>query len=412
VCGLGLRPALAAPADDAPPATLAVQVLAADGLSEAERRLINDAAVAAARDAGRWQLPKGDPTGAAGVSARADKALGRSDKSLDEAKERIKNLEDGALDLLDWAADEYARYLPDLIARDGNPRRLVEVYAQQTIQHFLDGETEEATAALRHCFVLEPELDYDKKVFPPQLEQFVMQGRLLFDELGVGSLEVVGAGGVNVWVNGVPHGTTPVKLGQLRAGPNFVTLAVVGVDPVTVTVDIDGGHKATVDAGKALAPSKPSGPLARAGGEIGKPTAGPKLRAAAAELGVDALLILVPKVAGAELALTATIYDLRGGVRAGQGETTQPRPKAAAGVGELVERMLGKARWRTAAPVAPAGPGFWDQMGDRWDGARKSKYFWPAVGITAGVLVIGIAVAATSGLSNAEKVTLFPVVTF
>jgi hypothetical protein len=51
-------------------------------------------------------------------------------------------------------------------------------------------------------------------------------------------------------------------------------------------------------------------------------------------------------------------------------------------------------------------------MGDRWDGARKSKYFWPAVGITAGVLVIGIAVAATSGLSNAEKVTLFPVVTF
>jgi hypothetical protein len=44
----------------------------------------------------------------------------------------------------------------------------------------------------------------------------------------------------------------------------------------------------------------------------------------------------------------------------------------------------------------------------------KHKYFWPAVGVAAGVVVVGaVAAAATSGgLSPGQKVGLFPVVSF
>ena len=361
------RAAVAAPAGDPPPATLAVQVLPAGGLTEAERHLITRAAAMAATEAGRWKVVAPLPGGPAAVRMRSDKALDRSDKSLAEARKRIKNLEDGALDLLDWAADEYAHYLPDLVARDGSPRRLIEVHAQQTIAHYLEGQQEQATAALRHCFVLDPELDYDRKVFPPQLEKFVMQERLLFDELGTGKLSIAGATGVTAWVNGVHRGVTPLELDGLRAGPNFVTLAVPGLDPVTTTVAIDGGHESQVDAAAMLAPSKASGALARVGGEAGKSSAGPQLRKLAAELDAGALVIIAAVRRGGALALTSTVYDMRSGARVGGGEAATDKAGAEAAAAEL----------------------------------------------TRGVLVIGgVWVVASSGMSNAERVTLFSVVSF
>ena len=54
-----------------------------------------------------------------------------------------------------------------------------------------------------------------------------------------------------------------------------------------------------------------------------------------------------------------------------------------------------------------SGPPFWKRK--FW----KHKYFWPVVGVAAGVVVVGaVASAATGGLSPGQKVGLFPVVSF
>jgi len=407
-----------AEADDPPPATLAVAVVPVRGVGEAERRLLEEAIAGAAGRGGAWKLvgrpSAGDRAAAeAAVRDRSDKALARSDKSLDEAENRIKNLEEGALDLLDWAADEYSKYLPDLAARDGSTRRLVQVYAAQAIQHYLDGHQDDASQALRHCFVLEPDLDYDPKVFPPQLEQFVMQERLLFDELGSGKLEVRGVAGVQVWVNGVDRGVTPVKLAGVRAGPNFVTLAVPGLDPVTVSAAVDGGHVTVVEAGTALAKSKEVGGVAAAAAGAGGEVASSGLRAAAADLGAEAVLVVIPapgagKDAGS-LELRALVYDLRSGARVGGGEARPERSQAAAAAGELAGSALAAAHWK--ARLERGGGGVWVGLRSGWRRARTSKYFWPAVGVTAGVVVIGVW-AASSGLSTGEQVSILPVIRF
>lgn len=405
---LGLASARAsAQASAPPPRSVHVQVYAADGLSEPERRQL-EAAVA---DAVRAALPGAKVhAGHSGHEVAADasavdKALKRSDQGLVEGRRRVKNLEEGALDLLDWAADEYARYLPQLLARDGNADRLMQVFIQMTIVQFLNEEMEAAADALRRALVLHPDLDYSRKLFPPQLEQFVIQERLLFDELGTGSMEVsVKGADVTVYVNGIERGQTRgqevVRIDDLRAGPNIVTLVADGIEPVVLTGLVDGGHVAKVEGAVKLPPSTDGGPLGGTRGDVGAPTASKAIAAAGKELGAEALVLVVPTARGNILELVASVYDLRSGSLAARGDLEAERDQPGPDAGEMVRGLVANTHWKPAVDLQVKPP-IW-----------KHKYFWPAVGVAAGVVLVAVVVSATSGLSNGEKIGLFPVSRF
>lgn len=386
-----------------PPETVHVQMYATDGLSEPARVELERGVA----DAVRAALPRAKvTTGHPGLesrddASRVDKALKRSDEGLIEGKRRVKNLEEGALDLLDWAADEYSRYLPQLMARDGNADRLVRVFIHMTIVHFLNEEMEAAADALRRALVLNPKLDYSRKLFPPQLEQFVISERLLFDELGTGSMEVSAKGSdITVFINGIEHGKAPARVDDLRAGPNIVTLVAEGAEPVVLLGIIDGGHVTKVEGSLKLPPSTDGGPLGGTRSDVGAPMATRQISSGGKELGAQALVLVVPTARAGKLELVASVYDLRSGALVGRGDlevdSDNPGPEA----DEMVQGLVANVRWKPAVDLAVSPP-VW-----------KHKYFWPAVGVVAGVALVAVVVSATSGLSNSQKIGLFPVSRF
>lgn len=402
-----------APDAVAPPKTIYVQVYAAKGLSEQHRLALEEALADGAGEVdelSKSKITRADPEEEARQKA-IDKALDRSDKALAEAKKRVKNLEDGALDLLDWAADEYARYLPQLMARDGNAGRLLDVYIQLTIVLYVNQEMDEAAKTIKHAFVLEPELDYDPKRFPPQLEDFVVQERLLFDELGHGTLKasVKGAGSVRVYVNGIDKGEAPVTIRDMRAGPNFVLFTAPGAEPVAEIGMIDGGHTTIVEVTLPAGNSVVVGVLAKTRGDVGSERASKRLRKAADKLGASGMLLVLPKLKGNKLQLVAYVYDMRSGELVNHVELMTTLEDADTDADELAQSALRGVEWKLMSIVVVQRDPAWRRY---WNGAYESKYFWPAVGATAGVILLGVVVSASGGLSTGKKVTLFSVIRF
>ena len=384
------------------PHHVVVKAYAADGLTEAERRAIEHALGKGVRGAmKRADVVTASPEGA--LSSAAEKALERSDKGLAEAIKRMRNLEDGALDLLDWAADEYQRYLPQLMARDGNANKLIEVHERTAIASFLNGDQKAATEALRKAFVLEPDLDYDRTIFPTQLEKLVVSERLYHDELGRGSVrvELEEGGKATVYINGVERGAAPVTVEDLPAGPNVVSLVAPGAEPVIVIAQVAGGGDVVAVKGAVKTPkSVDRGPLAKTRGDVGSPHATAAIARAAKSLGADALVLALPTVHGDEIAVVAYVYDMRSGALVGRSDDTLPRTGADAE--ELGGQLMATVTWKPSIALGPKKPPIW-----------KHKYFWPAVGAAAGVVVVAVVVGiATHGLSNGEKVSILPVLRF
>jgi hypothetical protein len=401
-----------------PPADIHVHVFAAEGLTEAERDAIEAAIAAGAEAVGDSKVGR-TPTEAASdaddelVTADATKALERSDKSSVEAYERVRNFDfEGALDLLDWAADEYSKNLVALMVRDGNATKLLNVYAQTAAVHYLNGDEEQAADALRQAFIIEPALQYSAEMFPPQLEDFVLEERFMFDEIGKATLKITATvGAPRVFVNGIERGAAPVEVHDVSPGTNFVTFVVAGTGQETVSVDIDG--EGTVEVNTELAPpsSKSVGPLAGARGEIGKDRAGKKLGAAAKKLGADALLLVIAEPETATIGLTAYVYDMRTGRLSGRAETDVERDNPEPEAEELGREAVTTTRWELLIVIS--SPSLWDRTKGMAQSAYEWDYFWHTVGATAGVLVLTtIVVAVDGGLSPGKTVSILPVIDF
>lgn len=404
-----------------PPKRIHVQVFATEGLNEAERVIIERAVAGGVKDAGAKAVVTGYPKmKRPGGRAAALKALTRSDRSAKEAKGRVRKLDfDGALNLLDWAAEEYGKYLPELLARDSNAHKLVEVYVQTAIVSFLDDKKKDARKALHHAFVLKPTLDYDAKTFPPQMRKFVDEERLLFDESGKGSLRISLKGGpAKVYVNGIDKGKAPVVVHDLHNGPNQIVFAAAGVERVSMVAEVTGGDVKEVSGEITIPASKVTGPMAKVRRDVGMPAASKRMRRAGKAFDVKGMVLVVPKLTEGSLQLRFFVYDLRAGKLVGQSTATVERAGPQKEAEEAAGKVYGQAKWELALVLPPrtkpVGPSVWTRMGRRLDRVRHHKYFWHAVGATAGVITLGviIKVAAGGGLSNGQKVSLFPITRF
>jgi len=412
---LGVTPAAAATGDDEaakdrnipPPKRVWVQLYAAKSLSEPVRDSLEEAITSGANEAGKSEyLRKRDVQT---EDEEIEKQLERGDQALEAAKKLIEDLDfEGAGEKLATSIDAYTPYLPELMVRDGNANRLIDALIQTVIIRYLNGDEDEAAKALRRAFVLEPTMNYDRKRFPPQLEEFVIQELLLMDEFGKGTLEVKVKGGTaTVFINGIERGQSPVVVEDLPAGPNFVHLRVPGVKGVSLTANLEGKVKSVLEHEIELPPSKVTGPLAQVRSKVGKSEVTAGMRKAAEELKVEALLLVVPKVKASSIQLIAHLYDMRSGKLVSRAATEVELVGGEAEATELGRSVVSGAVWVSGeARRKPSGPPFWKRK--FW----KSKYFWPAVGVAAGAVLIGAVAAASGGLSPGQKVGLFPVVRF
>lgn len=334
-------------------------------------------------------------------AAGEERDLRRADNQLEHAAALLQELDiPTAESALASAMHTYEQHLLRLVERDGGLARLGDVYRLQATARFLDGDDDGARAVLKRCFVLDPALDYDKKLFPPDMEQLVNEERLLFDELGRGALVVGEASrGAQVYVNGVARGLAPLEVADLPAGPNYVTLVMPGHPVTTTTVLVDGGAPVQVDEALPLHADGPAAALRVAASEVGKSPAGPLLRAAHEQLGSpDELLLAVAAPASTdELALSVYRYDMTSGKLIQKGERRVPAVAPTEATAELAQSLTSGA-----LPFAPGS----DESRPLW----KRRYFWHVTAGAAALVVIGVVVGvASAGLSNAERVVILGV---
>ena len=401
-----------------PPDDIFVYVFSAPRLTEDERIAIEVAVAAGVEGAGKWKVSRTPAQPSVGgdvelVSTAASKALERSDTTSNEAHELVRHFDfEGALDMLDWAADEYSKNLVALMIRDGNATKLLDVYVQTAIVHYLNGDEEPAARALGQAFVIEPALQYTAERFPPQLEGFVAQQRLAFDETERATLNITStARSTRVFVNGIERGVAPIEVHDVPPGANFVTFVVPGAGQETVTVEIDGDQ--TVDVSTDLAPvaAEAIGPLADAQSEVGAELAGKKLGNAAKELGVGALLLVVATPKDATIELVAYVYDMRTGTLSGRGSTEVDRDNPAPVAEQLGVDAMSATRWELHVVIT--SPSLWDRTKGLATRAYEWDYFWHTVGATAGVLVLTtVVIAAEGGLSAGKMISVLPVIDF
>jgi hypothetical protein len=392
------------------PGRVHVKLYPDQGLTEAARLDLEARLAAGVQAAGVAHVGRAAPES---VDARAvAQALARNDSAAQEARRRTTELDlEGALNVLDWAAEEYGTYLPELVARDGKPDRLVEIHVLQAIAHYLNGDESAATAALQRAMVLDPALEFDPAVFPPQLEAFVERQVRIARATGRTSLRVTATPGRPVvFVNGVERGTAPLLVRDVPVGPNMLHVRLPGAAPAVRPVVVRG-RLTEVEVALELLPDANTGADAdawsRARGDVGAERVSPALREAAAEVEAEGLLLVLARPIERGVELTAYAYDMRSGELVGRSDTTVPHGTGGTPGRERAAQELGKtamlgAAWRPLIQVAPgAAPRpIW-----------RRTYFWAAVGAAAGAVAIGV-VVASSGLSNGQKITLLPVIQF
>jgi len=373
------------------PQRVYVVVYSADGLTESDRRDLEDAVARGVRGDGKVTVVV--PDRAAGVESM-DAALTRGDAALANAREQVKNLDlDAAITALQKAAEIYRENLPDLMLRDGNAEALVGAYRELATAQFLNGNDDAASRALAQVFVFTPKMDYDKR-FPPQMEEFVVSAGLLAEAMGKGTLNVtVAGGGAVIYVNGEERGNAPVAVEGLPAGPNVVSAVVPGAPTVTVEAEVEGGSSVDIELEVLQAPVAIPPELEAVRGGVGGNKASRAMMALAGRLGVEAL-VLVQRVEGKSL--EAHMYDLRTGRLAGKA--------VGAEAVELGGAVFGGGDWGIIEVPVAGGPTKWQV----WN--PDHKYFWHAVGAAAGVVTvvtIGVIAARSGGLSDGERQVVF-----
>jgi len=358
--------------------------------------------------AGKWKVTAGKANAKLpGGDADATGSLDDADQMLKDAKAKVRQLElEKALSVAKEAVTLYSAYLHKLIKRDGSPKALVNAHVAVATVEYLNGKEEAASKALLHAFVLDPKLVYDPKRFPPQLQELVMQEKALFSNAGTGAAKVTVNSPGTLYINGVKAAQAPMAVKNLPAGPNLVTLIARGAKPTVKVVQVKG--KGTVEIAIAANSPKSSvrGVFKGTRGDVGDDQPSSKLIKAAAAVGAEGLLLILPKVSDEKTTLVAYVYDMRSKTKAGRYDTSAEPEDIDSNAEKLAAEAGRSAKWRLVAGLSkPVGKPLWKRLYQR---AYKHKYFWHAVGATAGVVLISVVAVASSGMSPGKRVALFP----
>jgi hypothetical protein len=279
---------------------------------------------------------------------------------------------------------------------------------------FFERNLDAAKEALRPAFALDPRLSFSPQIFPAQMKRVVVEARLLFDALGFGKIEIASEpAGAAVFVNGQRQtGATPLTI-EAAAGPNIVELQAPGYATLRRVVDVGsagsgGDPKLTLRLERGDSAPQRAREVAAQLGAAAAPAkdVDPVLRA----LEVDNLIVIhVAAPAEGRFALSGAAYlkpaevgqklvkDGAWSTRIERaGSTTSLEAETEAFIRSLVGGVHERDKLVRAASDKPRPTGGWQRF-------RRSKAFWWVIGGVGGALVVGAAVGAGVGASEAHR---------
>jgi hypothetical protein len=331
-----------------------------------------------------------------------DGALAAADAAVAAARKKIEELDLGeATKLLRSALAAYEANLHRMVARARPVADLVDAHKLLAAARFIDGDQAGARDALRRARVLQPDLAYDASLFPPQMRRVFTEAKLLFDELGLGSLAVSSEPpGAAVLVNGVHAGFTPLRVEGLGSGPNYVTVLATGHPPRTTTAEVAGGEENRVEVQLPRADDDPVPTLSRAGAAMGEPLASDAVREIARRAHAELFLAAVVSGTAAEARVSVYLYDLRSGKLARQVKRAaapqEPEKVAAELVAVIDPGALAAGPEEPPEESRPRPPSAIVRYASR---VRHWRYFWHAAAVLGAVavtsVVVGVAVSSS-----------------
>lgn len=327
-------------------------------------------------------------------SAADDKALADADAKVGAARAKIEELDLAeATKLIKAALAGYEKLLYRLAARPKPIETLVDTYKLLAAARFIDGDQEGARDALRRARVLDPELVFDAKLFPPKMRRVFTEVKLLQDELGKGAIAVTSdPPGAEVLVNGVSAGISPLKVPGLASGLNYVTLLQPGFLPTTTSVEVVGGEEKKVDQALGRFDDDPAPLLERTRASLGEVTVSSGMRDLGRRLKADLLLFAFIREDRDNVNLSLYLYD----TRSGKLVRTVKKTVARAEVEATATAMATEVDPGTPAADLTLKPVKRPNL--VWTYAvkfRRWKYFWPTVAVTGALVLTAIILGVT-----------------
>ena len=242
--------------------------------------------------------------------------------------------------------------------------------------------SEEAGLHFRFALAREPRLRLDEARFSPPVRREVERQRAALAALPSGQLDVPGAAGAEVYVDGLAQGQAPLALSGLPGREAWVWLELAGRRslahrvtlgggaPATLTVDLDLEGRLDLDADSLALVQLPDDPEANA--RLGR-------LARAAGLPVAVAVRRSSEPLGFELAAVGPSRLFLG------------RWAGAAGPARVARELLAERLGQDEAAAAPAAAVSPAPLGAARAGSvdRRSS-IWPWIGVAAAVVAVGI----------------------
>jgi hypothetical protein len=330
-------------------------------------------------------------------SAADDKALADAGAKVATAKAKMEELELGeATKLLKAALATYEKLIYRLAGRPKPTEPFVDAYKLLAAARFIDGDQEGAREALRRARILDPELAFDAKLFPPKMRRVFTEVKLLQDELGKGTIAVTSdPPGAEVLVNGVSVGISPLKAPGLAAGLNYVTLLQPGFLPTTASVEVVGGEEKKVDQPLGRFDDDPAPLLDRTRASLGEVAVSSSMRDLGKRLKAELLLFAFVRDEGQadNVSLSLYLYDTRTGKLARTVKKTVPRPEVEAAAAAMTTEIdVGATATVDLTLTAAKKPNIVWTYAVKF---RRWKYFWPTVAVAGALVLTAIILGVT-----------------
>jgi len=327
--------------------------------------------------------------------AAARKALKEAKTLTDKGKEQLANLE----------VEEGVKTIAEgVIAREAlfhhiynDPDELEQhawLLADLAVAHYMAGDEEATRKSLLQAFLLHAKMEFDEKRFPPQMKEMFSESRFLADEMGTGDVYVeTHPAGAAVRVNGKLVGLSPVAAKGLGTGANLVTVALEGYKTSTQRVMVQGGGESS-QVNIDMEPLEDSPMQGLQEGLSAANDGGPAPGLTRFSRSRKTPILFLADVGGEGDLVNLPIFAFDGrkkklaGRVSGSISALDPAPECK----DLINTLMGAlSLGKVKKPVVAKAP-----EGDPWyQGLTKSKWFWPAVGIAAGVVVVS---GATVGI--------------
>ncbi len=352
--------------------------------------------------------------------------LAQADRDMSTVEAAFSEMNLGkARTVTDQVIAVYEKHIVELAARPNGTQPLRNAWIKAARVRFFDGDEAGAKQAVQRALALDGKLAFSTELFPLPMKAMVTEAKKAFDHAGAGKVTIESQPlGASVYINGkpLPHPTPTEALG-IGAGPNYIRFEKPGYTPFVSTVNVTGATSGSYSS-TTLAPAggRLPGLLASNVGKLDTATQVGGIKEAMHELGLDLVEIVrlerIERTDGPPIRVAGYTYSVqldrivkKVDRRVNEGELDQQgrllaRDLLSGGVleGKVAEEPVAptnpekgkKGKVKGPVVVAPTGN---EKQDDGKIAGLSKPIFWTIIGVTAGVVLIGVGVGVGVGLT-------------